>query len=482
MRPDPRWCGFSLAVLSACSFAPTYHVPDTPAPAPQYQGLADWTLAQPRDAEPRGAWWAIFRDPDLDALEGKIANANQSIAAALARLEQARDDTRIARADLFPSLTAAASFTRAQASPYAPRFPAGARTLGNEYDLQADFSYELDIWGRIRNQVASAKASQQASAADLAAIDLANRAELAADYFNLRSFDQEQILLDKTVEDYQQAVDLTQNLFDGGAAAITDVAQAQAQLQNARTQAADIRLQRAQTEHAIAILVGENPSVFHVDPNPLPPDVEPPTLDPGIPSSLLERRPDVAEAERRVAASNAQIGVARAAYFPQVNLVASAGWDSINRSVFLDAPSHFWQFGPQVTMPIFEGGRLVAQTDRAKAVRAEQVANYRNTVLGAYRDVEDNIAALRQLEAESVTESAAVLATGVALQQARIRYDEGQVTYLEVTSTETAALQAQLSAINIQARRMNASVLLIKALGGGWEASTLTAGRQDHQH
>jgi NodT family efflux transporter outer membrane factor (OMF) lipoprotein len=200
-------------------------------------------------------------------------------------------------------------------------------------------------------------------------------------------------------------------------------------------------------------------------------DVAPPPIDPGIPSALLQRRPDVAEAERRVAAANAQIGVARAAYFPQVMLSASAGWNSINRAVFVDAPSRFWQFGPQVTLPIFEGGRLVAQTDRAKAARAEQVANYRNTVLTAYQEVEDNLAALHHLQEESVTVSAAVLATGVAQSQAQIRYQEGQVTYLEVATTETAALQAQLSAITIQTRRLGASVSLIKALGGGWPHS-----------
>jgi NodT family efflux transporter outer membrane factor (OMF) lipoprotein len=464
------WLGVTTAaVLSACSFAPVYKVPETPPAPAEYKESAEWKIARPQDAEPRGSWWTLFQDSNLDVLQAEVRDSNQTLKAALARMQQARDDTRIARADLFPSLTAAGSFTRAQASPYSPRFPPGARTLGNEYDLEGDFSYELDFWGRIRNQVASAKANQQASAADLATIDLSIRAELAMDYFNLRSYDQQQILLDTTVDDYVQAVELTQNLFDGGAAALTDVAQAQAQLQTARTQAADVRLLRAQTEHAIAVLIGENPSAFHLEPNPLPLDAGPPAIDPGIPSALLERRPDVAEAERRVAAANAQIGVARAAYFPQVVFSGSAGWDSINRAVFLDAPSHFWQFGPQITVPIFEGGRLVAQTDRAKAVYAEQVANYRNTVLTAYQNVEDNIAALRQLEVESRTEAAAVLATEVALQQARFRYSEGQATYLEVATTETAALQAQLSANTIQARRMSTSVLLIKALGGGWQ-------------
>ncbi len=425
----------------------------------------------PQDAAPRGEWWKLFQDPDLDGLEAKISGGNQSLKAAYARLTQARDDTRIARAGLFPSITAQGGAQRARVSQYSPTYIPGRPTLGDVFDLEGDFSYELDFWGRVRNQVASARAGAQASAADLAMTELSLRAELASDYFNLRSYDQQQVLLDKTVADYEQSLALTQNLFDGGAAALTDVAQARVQLQTALTQAADIKLQRAQTEHAIAVLVGENPTAFHIAPHPLSLDATPPTLDPGTPSSLLERRPDVAEAERRVASANAQIGVARAAYFPQVTLAAAAGWNSYNRSAFFEAPSRFWQVGPQMSLPLFEGGRLVAQTDRAKAVLAEKVADYRNTVLTAYQDVEDNLAALRQLDQESRTESQAVVATGVALEQARIRYAEGQVTYLEVASTETAALQAQLSALSIQTRRLVASVLLIKALGGGWGAS-----------
>jgi NodT family efflux transporter outer membrane factor (OMF) lipoprotein len=347
----------------------------------------------------------------------------------------------------------------------------GAPTLGNDFDLEADVSYELDLWGRVRNQVTAARANQQASAADAALVDLSLRSELAIDYFNLRAFDEQQALLDQTVGDYREALQLTQNLFEGGAAALTDVAQAQAQLQNALTQASDVRLQRAQALHAIAVLVGENPSSFDLPAQPLPLDAGPPAIEPGIPSALLERRPDVAEAERRVAAANAQIGVARAAYFPRVVFAASAGWNSINRSVFIEAPSRFWQFGPQVSLPIFEGGRLVAQTDRAKAVYQEQVANYRSTVLTAYQEVEDNLSALQRLGEESASEAAAVVATGIALQQARNRYQEGLVTYLEVATAETAALQAQSSAISLQARRLGSSVMLVKALGGGWRES-----------
>jgi len=321
----------------------------------------------------------------------------------------------------------------------------------------------------VRNAVASAQASQQASAADLATLDLAIHAELANDYFSLRSQDTEQQLLDQTVEDYARALVLTENLYNGGAAALTDVAQAQAQLETARTQAADIRLQRAQSEHAIAVLLGQNPSAFHMDASPLAVSAAPPPIDPGLPSSLLERRPDVAAAERRTAAANAQIGVARAAYFPVFSLGAAAGFDSASASNWLTAPSKLWSVGPAAgLLTVFDAGRHRAQSAQAHAVYDEQVANYRNTVLSAYQEVEDNLAALRQLQQESVSEAAAVKATATALEQAQYRYKAGLVTYLEVVTAENTSLQAQLANVAIQLRRMSASVLLVKALGGGW--------------
>jgi NodT family efflux transporter outer membrane factor (OMF) lipoprotein len=257
-------------------------------------------------------------------------------------------------------------------------------------------------------------------------------------------------------------------LFKGGAAAQTDVDQAQAQLESARTQAAEIALARSQTEHAIALLVGENPTGFHIDALPLPPDTLPPRLDPGLPSTLLERRPDVAAAERRVAAANAEIGVARAAYFPVFDLAAAIGFDSQNTSTWLNAPSKTWSVGPSGLLTVFDAGRHRAQSAQAHAQYDEQVANYRNTVLTAFQEVEDNLAALRRLEEESVSEAAAVTATARALEQAQHRYKSGLVTYLEVSSTETTALQAQLTQLSILNRRMSASVLLIRALGGGW--------------
>jgi NodT family efflux transporter outer membrane factor (OMF) lipoprotein len=455
---------------SACSFAPTYKKPESAPAAAAYQESGDWKAAEPQDGNSRGAWWTVFQDPALDQLEAKVTDANQDLKAAYARLLQAQAATRIARADLFPTLNVGASATRSRASVNSPRFPAGAEPVGNDFDLQADLSYEIDVWGRVRNAVASAKASQQASAADLATLNLAVHAELATDYFALRAQDVQALLLDKTVADYQKSLQLTQNLYNGGAAALTDVAQAQAQLETARTQAADILLQRAQSEHAIAVLLGVNPSGFHLDAAPPGAPLSPPLIDAGLPSELLERRPDVAAAERRVAAANAQIGVARAAYFPVFSLSAATGFDSTSSSSWLSAPSRLWSIGPAAgLLTVFDAGRHRAQTAQAQAVYDEQVADYRKTVLVAFQEVEDNLAALKQLQQESVSESAAVSATATALEQAQYRYKAGIVTYLEVATIENNSLQAQLANVSIELRRMNGSVLLVKALGGGWE-------------
>ncbi len=467
------------AAAAACSLAPPYQVPDTGKAPARYKEADDWNVAQPRDDAPRGAWWALYGDAGLSALEDRVRASNLTLKAAFARLEQARAQYRISRADLFPSVTANPYAARERFSGNAPRSLPGYPTLFDDFLLGADFSYEVDLWGRVRNEVAAARAGAQASAADLASIELSLRAQLAEDYFNLRADDAQIDLFDRTVQDYQKSLELVTSLFNGGAAALADLAQAQAQLDNARTQAADIRLQRMQAEHAIAVLVGASPSTFKLAADALPIEVVPPRIDPGLPSSLLERRPDIAEAERRVAAANAQIGVARAAYFPRFTLGAGGGFESTTVPTLLSAPSRFWSVGPQLSLPIFEGGRLVAQTALTKAAYEEQVADYRNVVITAYQDVEDNLAALGQLQAESDTDAAAVQATGVALQQARDRYEAGIVTFLEVAIAETAALQAQITAVTIQARRMSASVLLIKALGGGWQSAPASLSKQD---
>jgi NodT family efflux transporter outer membrane factor (OMF) lipoprotein len=465
--------------LAACSFTPAYRAAPSVAPPPAtYKEAGEWKVAEPMDATPKGNWWTVFNDPRLDQLESQVGAANQNIKAAVARLQQARAETRIQRSSLFPALNIGASATRSRTSVNSPRFPQGLEPVGGNFDLEADLSYEFDVWGRVRNSVNSAKASQQASAADLAALDLSMHAELVTDYFTLCGQDAQQVLLDRTVDDYTKSLQLTQNLYDGGAAALADVEQARAQLETARTQAADTRLQRAQSEHAIAVLVGENPSNFHLESKPLALDQAPPPLDPGLPSALLERRPDVAAAERRVASANFAVGVARAAYFPQFSLAASFGYDSVRSSNWLTAPSRTWSAGPSGVLSVIDAGRHRAQSDQAHALFDEQVADYRNVVLTAYQEVEDALAALRQLQQESTSEAAAVTATRKALEQSQYRYKAGLVTYLEVATNETAHLQAQLSSVSIQVRRMNASVLLVKALGGGWKSENLeTASR-----
>jgi NodT family efflux transporter outer membrane factor (OMF) lipoprotein len=455
-------------VLGACSFAPRYETPPTAVPPSAFQESADWKTAQPADEQYRGAWWELFDDPQLDALEARVTDANQNIKAAFARLQQARAQTRIARAAYFPTVTVDPRATRSRSSLNSPGYVATKPTTRNDFLLEADVSYEFDVWGRVRNSVASARASEQANAADLATLDLSTHAELASDYFTLRSQDTQQQLLDRTAADYASALELTQNLYNGGAAALADLDQAKAQLESARTQAADMRLRRAQTEHAIAVLLGESASTFHLDAQPLALDVLPPTVAPGLPSALLERRPDVAAAERRVAAANAQIGVARAAYFPVFSLFGLAGFESTRTSNWITAPSRLWSIGPSAVLTVFDGGVHRAQSAAAHAAYDEQVADYRGAVLAAYQEVEDNLVALRQLEQESVSEAAAVTATTGALEQAQLRYQAGIVTYLEVVAAENASLTARLSAADIQVRRLIASVQLVKALGGGW--------------
>jgi NodT family efflux transporter outer membrane factor (OMF) lipoprotein len=399
----------------------------------------------------------------------QVTSSNQNLKATFARLEQARAQMRYVRASYLPTITASASASRYRTSVNAPQYSAVKPTTQNNLQLETDLSYEIDVFGRVRNSVAAARASAQASAADLAVVDLSLHSELAMDYFTLRSEDAQQVLLDQTVSAYAAALQLAQNLYNGGAAPLSDVAQAQAQLETARTQDEDVRLRRAQTEHAIAVLVDQQASRFHLEPRPLPLEVAPPALDPGLPSALLERRPDVAAAERRVASANASIGVARAAGFPVFSLAAALGFESTHGSTWIDAPSTFWALGPGMLLTLFDGGRRHALTDQARAAYDEQVANYRTAVSVAYSEVEDWLAALRQLERENTSESAAVEATRTELEQANYRYKAGAATYLEVVVAENASLAARLSAADIQARRINASVLLVKALGGGWD-------------
>jgi NodT family efflux transporter outer membrane factor (OMF) lipoprotein len=443
-----------------------------PQPPRTFKEAGDWKVAAPADTSARGPWWTMFGDSDLDALETQVTSANQTLKAGLASLEQARAQTRIARSEWFPTLTAQANATRGEVSVYSSGYVPGKTRTGNAFVVSGDLSYEIDVFGRVRNTVANARATEQATAGDVAALDLSLHAELATDYFTLRGLDLEQRFLDQTVEDFSRALQLTQNLFKGGAAAIADVQQAQAQLESARTQAEETRLRRALTEHAIAVLVGQEPTAFSLTARADDSFPALPVIDAGLPSQLLERRPDVAAAERRVAAANANIGVARAAYFPVFDLVAMAGSQATTTPNWLTAPSQFWSIGPQALLTLFNGGLHAAQSAAAHASYDQQVANYRSTVLTAYQDVEDNLAALRQLQREGVSEAAAVKATQGAADQANLRYKGGIVTYLEVAATQSAALSARLTAADIDIRRASATVQLVKALGGDWNPAT----------
>lgn len=456
-------------LLAGCNFAPVYQRPSLPATPANYLEVHGWQQAVPADDLSRGPWWGLFGDAGLDALEVRLAGANQDLRAALARLDQARAQTRIARSYLIPTVNASLTPTRYAQSLNSPTYVRTNPVVDNDLTLQADTNYEVDLWGRIRNGVAAARASERASAADLATLDLSLHAELATDYFTLRSEDAQQGILDQTVATYAQALQLTENLYRGGAAPISDVQQAQAQLQTARTQAADIRLRRAQDQHAIAVLLGASPSTFQLPAQPLSLALSPPAIETGLPSALLERRPDVAAAERRIRAANANIGVARAAYFPTFSLLGAAGFESTTLSNLVSAPSWMWSAGSAVVQTLIDGGLRRARSAQAHAQYDEQVADYRSTVLQAYQDVEDQIAALRQLQQESASQALAVQAAQAALDQAQYQYRAGVVTYLQIVASQTAALNARLAALDIETRRLAASIALIKALGGGWQ-------------
>jgi NodT family efflux transporter outer membrane factor (OMF) lipoprotein len=451
-------------MLSACSLAPHYHTPAMPE-VPAYKEAGDWIVAQPADDAPRGQWWKAFGNPELNVLEDKLATSNQDIKIYLARYEEARSLAKQAQADFFPTVTADGHDFRERSSPNFTTLHEGPPY--NDYLPSVDLSYEIDLWGRIRNEVYAQNSLAKASFADAAAAELSVRAELATDYFMLRGDDASQRVLDETVVAYSKALDLTRNRFKGGVAAEADLDQAETQYQNARTQDADMHMKRQQLEHAIAVLIGEPPALFSLPTLALD-DLKAPAVSPGLPSTLLQRRPDIAAAQRRVQAANAQIGVARAAWFPDFSLSASYGFESVKASNLLTSASRIWSFGPSMTLPIFEAGRISGLNDQARAQYDESVATYRKTVLTAYQDVEDSLVALRQLDQENESQTAATKAAERALKQAQDRYTGGIITYLDVVVLQNTELQARLSSIDITTREMTQSVQLVKALGGGW--------------
>ena len=428
----------------------------------------------------RGKWWEIFNDPQLNSLEERVDVSNQNLKIADAQFRQARDLIRIDRSQLYPTVSAGPYITGEQFSRNAPNAgPKYGQTQG-DFVLPFDLSYEIDAWGRIRRTVEAATASAQASAADLETARLSIHAELAADYFALCGLDAQKQLLDSTVVAYQKALDLTTNRYNGGLAAKVEVAQAETQLETTQAQAIDTGVQRAQFEHAIAALVGQPASTFSVPISPL--NAPPPSIPVGVPSDLLQRRPDIAAAERRVAAANAEIGVAQTAYYPTLTLSAVGGLEGSAITNWFAWPSHFFAVGPQLAETLFDAGRRHAYTDQAWAAYDANVASYRQNVLTAFQEVEDNLAGLRILDEESRKQSQAVHSAELSLTLSTNRYKGGLVTYLEVITAQSAALTNERAVVDLLARRMNSAVLLIKALGGGWDVSKLpqVAGQGNH--
>jgi len=461
---------FMAAVLTSCTVGPKYARPNVPtAPADTYKEIDGWKTAQPNDQLQRGAWWEIFGDPELNALEDQLTASNQDLKAAQARFREARALVRFNRASLYPTISTAPGIAAIRDSGNQPYLPTTHNT--GEFVLPFDLSYEVDVWGRVRRTVAASREEAQATAADLETVSLSLHAELAYDYFELRSADAQKQLLDDTVKAYQESLQLTINRFDGGAAPKSDVAQAQTQLETTRVQDTDIAVQRAQFEHAIAILIGKPPAAFSVPPSPL--HAQPPNISAGLPSQLLERRPDIASGERRVAEANEQIGIARAAFFPTILLNATGGFEGDSITNWFTWPSRFWAVGPSALDTLFDAGRRRATSQGALANYDATVAGYRQTTLTALQQVEDNLAALRILEQEARQQQTATASAQESLQIFNERYIGGADPYLQVLNAQTIALQNERNDVDILRRRMDASVLLIKALGGGWNVSRL---------
>ena len=468
MQPRPLVL-VAVAMLTGGCLAPRYRLPDVPAP--EHYGDADWDAAAPADALPRGPWWERYGEPLLNDFETQLERENPDLAAAVARYNGARALAVEAGAGLFPVVGANGLANRDRQSDNRPLRSASQPSEYRDYVLGGTVSYELDLWGRLRNAASASRAAAQASAADLAVARLSLEAELATDFLALRGIDAELKLLADTAEAYQRALDLTHSRHDGGIASGLDVARAETQLNGAQAQLIDLTARRALYQHAIARLVGAAPAGFTIAAAPQMPVV--PDIPLGVPSTLVQRRPDVASAERRTAAANALIGVARAAYFPRLVLNANGGYESTATSGWLSAPNRFWAVGPAAALTLFDAGARGAEVNRARAAFDEAAARYRSTVLAAFQDVADELALVRLLQRESVQQTAAANAARHALELANNRYTEGAVNYLEVVVAQTAALEAERTELNLEVRELAASVALIRGLGGGWSSSDL---------
>lgn len=459
--------------VAGCTVGPNYHRPDAPAAAPAWKAEGPWRPGEPRDQIPKGAWWKIFGDADLDALEAKAMGENPTLQAGVARLDQARALAKLSTAGLFPQAGAGASATPARESGNRP-FTGLANPVpvtSNNFQIPFNVSYEPDLFGRVRRSIESANASYQASAADLENIRLLIASEIAADYFTLRELDAEIGVLNRTVETFKKGMQLVGERARGGIASGLDVAEEQTLLDATRAQAILLEQQRAQFEDAIGTLTGQAASSFKLSVKPMPSML--PVIPVGVPSDLLERRPDVAETERQMASANAQIGVARSAYYPGINLSANGGFQSFDIGRLFTATSSFWSVGAAVAETVLTGGARRAQVEFAKAGYDEAIANYRSAVLTAFQEVEDNLAGLNVLDRASKAQAEAVADARKALEIATNRYVGGLVSYLDVVTAQQTLLANERLASEIEGQRLVTSVLLVKALGGGWDAASI---------
>ncbi len=458
--------------LAGCTLGPNYVKPDTAIPL-TFKEDAPWKTATPQDQVPRGKWWQIYGDPVLNNLEEQATAANQDLAAAFARVAQARAIARIDEADQVPRVDLNASALRSRFS--LDQFGLGSSGPSaitfNYYNIPLDLSYEIDLWGRVRRSIEASRADAQASEADYQSLLLSLQAEVARNYFALRSLDAEIELLQRTVELRRENLGLVNSLFKNGEVGQLDVSRAETELASTQAEAVGLEKQRSELEHALAVLAGQPASEFSLASAPL--DLTPPAVAPGLPSSLLERRPDVAAAERQMAAANARIGVAKTAFFPAFSLTGSAGYASAEASALFDWNNRTWALGPAISLPIFEAGRNSANLKRTRAAHEEAVARYRQQVLVAFAEVEDALAGLRILAEQAEALSRSVEASQQASDISDKRYRAGLVSYLEVVDTQRTALQTERNAVQILGQRLQTSVLLIKALGGGWEVRAL---------
>jgi NodT family efflux transporter outer membrane factor (OMF) lipoprotein len=472
-KPNPLALALSIALLSGCSVGPAYKRPDVSTPATFKETVIDgrvWKTATPGDHLPRGPWWEKFGDPQLNTLTAQVEVANESLKNTIAKYNQAAALVSSARANLFPTLNLNAGTTRAQNAVSGINQPVPTTTDSVSLSVSA---WELDLWGRIRNTVDANQASAQASVADIENLKLSLQAQLVTSYLSLRVADEQIKLLNRTVDDYQKAMELTQNRYKAGVAARSDVSQAEAQLKSTQAQALDATISRQQLEHAIAVLIGKPPSELTIVPQTM--TARAPMVPITTPSELLERRPDVAAAERRIAAANAQVGAAQAALFPSLNLSATAGYRQNAWAGILSLPNRFWSVGPSLAFTLFDFGAKRAQIAQSEAVYDQNVANYRQTVLTAFQDVEDNLVAIRVLEEEAVVQADAVRAANESLDHVVAQYKAGIVSYLNVITAQTTAFSNRRTELDLQNRRFSATVGLIKALGGGFAQGEMTA-------